>query len=183
MKNDQLTQIWQSQKRELPHDNLAQIIKKAKKQRNSQYYAIGVISMTILVLVLFTIFFVPKKWNDFAFGLVLMIASLLFRVILECVSLFRKESQLITLDSTSFQVYLKKHSRLRLKINYFVTPLCFAVYVFGLTKLFPYFKEEFSGSLYNYFLISGFGSLFVIAILIVNDVRKEINFLKQIDKE
>ncbi|WP_222931300.1 hypothetical protein, partial [Xanthovirga aplysinae] len=102
--------------------------------------------------------------------------------ILEFISLYRKESQLISLDNMSFQKYLKKYYKLRLKVNYIITPICFALYIFGFTRLLPYFQQEFSEGFYTYILISGFVSLFVLAIIIANSTLKESNFLKQLNR-
>lgn len=182
MKNDKLSQIWNSQKNDLPLEKPEQIIKKAKKQRNRQYIAIVVMSTTVLTLLLYTIFYGSKHWNDFTLGLVLMISSLVFRVILEFISLYRKENQLIALDGKSYQAYLQKHYRLRLKINYIITPLCFVIYVFGFIKLLPYFKHDFSEGFYTYILISGFVSLLLLLVIIVSGIIKESRFLRQLKK-
>ncbi len=179
MKNDQLTQLWNSQKNDVPHESPEQIIRKARKQRDRQYISIAVMSITVLVLILYTLYYGPHRWNNFTFGLVLMISSLVFRVILEFVSLYQKENRLISLDSRSFQEYLKKHYTLRLKINYIITPICFAMYVFGFTKLLPYFKQEFSEGFYIYILISGFASFVILSIIIVNSILKESHFLRE----
>ena len=178
MKNDQLTQLWNSQKNDVPYESPEQIIRKAKKQRNNQYISIVVMSTTVLILVLYAGYYAFHRWNNFTLGLVLMISSLMFRIVLEFISLYQKESQLISLDSTAFQAYLKKHYTLRLKINYIITPICFATYVFGFTKLLPYFKQEFSEGFYTYILISGFVSFLVLAIIIINSILKESRFLK-----
>ena len=178
MKNDQLTQLWNSQKNDVPYESPELIIRKAKKQRNNQYISIVVMSTTVLILVLYAGYYAFHRWNNITLGLVLMISSLMFRIVLEFISLYQKESQLISLDSTAFQAYLKKHYTLRLKINYIITPICFATYVFGFTKLLPYFKQEFSEGFYTYILISGFVSFLVLAIIIINSILKESRFLK-----
>ena len=181
MENDNLTRIWKSQKNDSSQGEPEYIIKKAKKQRNSQYTAIVIMSITVLILLGYTAYFASGQWNDFSFGLVLMISSLTFRVILEFITLYRKENQLIALDNKAFQAYLKKHYRLRLMINYIITPICFALYIFGFVKLLPYFKAEFSEGFYTYILISGFASLFVIALIVLNSIRKESHFLRQLN--
>ena len=180
MKNDQLTQIWDSQKKGSPLTNPGRIIKKANNLRKRQFIGVAVMSTTVLVLLAYAAYYTSNHWNDFTLGLVLMISSLTFRVILEFVSLYRKESQLISLDSTAFKDYLKRHYKRRLNINYFITPLCFAIYVYGFLKLLPYFKQAFSTGFYNYILISGFISLLVIAVIIVNGIIKENKFLKEL---
>lgn len=183
MENDKLTQLWNQNKDNSAITAPEIIIKKAKKQRYGQFIAIAVMSLTVLILLTYSIFTINNQWNNFALGLVLMISSLTFRIILEFVSLYQKENQLISLDSISFKKFLKKHYKLRLKVNYIITPICFAIYVFGFTKLLPYFKQAFSEGFYTYILISGIVSLFVLAVIIVKNILNENDFLKKINIE
>lgn len=182
MENDKLTQLWNQ------NDNSTltapeAIIKKAKKQRYGQFIAITAMSLTVLILLIYSIYSINNRWNNFALGLVLMISSLTFRIILEFVSLYQKESQLISLDNISFKKYLKRHYKLRLAVNYLITPICYIIYIIGFTKLLPYFKKEFSEGFYTYILISGIVTLLVLAIIIVKNTLMESNFLKQLKIE
>lgn len=181
MENDKLTQLWNQNKSNFTIVSPETIIKKAKKQRYGQFIAITVMVLTVLILLIYSIYNINNQWNNFTFGLVLMISSLTFRIILEFASLYQKENQLISLDNVSFKKYLKRHYKLRLTINYIITPICFTIYVFGFTKLLPYFKREFSEGFYIYILISGIISLFILAIIIANNIIKESNFLKQLN--
>ncbi|TCP22884.1 hypothetical protein EV195_11011 [Tenacibaculum skagerrakense] len=173
MENDKLTQLWNLQKNNSSDDTPENIIKLAKKQRSNQFISIGILSITVVILIAYTIYCSVYKWNNFTIGLLLMISSLVFRIMLEFVSLHKKERQLISLDNKSFQKYLEKHFQLRKKINYIITPLCFAVYTFGFTLLLPYFKQEFSKGFYTYLLISGFLSIFIIAVIVFFSIKKE----------
>ena len=117
MKNDQLSQIWKSQSNDLSLNTSQNIIKKAKKQRSGQFITITVLSITLIILIIYAIKFAMGNWNNFALGLMLMISSLAFRLLLEFITIYRKESQLIVLDNQSFQKYLKKYYKIRLKVN------------------------------------------------------------------
>lgn len=183
MKNDKLSQIWNSQTYDSTIESPDQIIKKAKKQRNSQYISIAIMSITVIILLIYAFYYVGNNWNRFTLGMVLMISSLSFRIILELVSLYRKENRLVTLDNRSFKKYLKKHYKLRLKVNYMITPICFAIYVYGFTMLLPYFNQMFSESFYTYILISGIISLFIIAVFIIKSILKEHNFLNLLNRK
>lgn len=181
MENDKLTQLWNQNKDNHTIVAPETIIKKAKKQRYGQFLTIAIMSLTVIILLIYSINYINNQWNNFALGLVLMIFSLTFRIILEFVSLYQKENQLILLDNVSFKKYLKKHYKLRLTVNYIITPICFTLYIFGFTKLLPYFKNEFSEGFYTYILISGIISLLVLAIIIVKSILKESVFLKQLN--
>ncbi|MEQ5790719.1 hypothetical protein J4E06_06630 [Muricauda sp. NFXS6] len=182
MKNDDLSQIWKSQNSDLTLDKPDNIIKKARKQRNGQFATIAVLSITIIILMAFAIKYASSDWNNFTLGLLLMISSLGFRVIIEFVSIYRKESQLIALDNRTYQEYLKKYYGIRLKANYIITPICFGVYILGFTMLLPYFKSGFTEGFYNYILISGIVSLAVIALIVIKSVLREHLFLKQLNR-
>jgi heme exporter protein D/uncharacterized protein YeeX (DUF496 family) len=183
MKNDHLSQIWNSQDYESFIESPDHIIEKAKKQRNRQFISIAVMSVTVLILLIYAAYYVGNNWNSFTLGMVLMISSLSFRIILEFVSLYRKENQLISLDNRSFKKYLKKHYKVRLKINYIITPLCFGIYVFGFTMLLPYFKQLFSKGFYTYIIVSGIVSLLAIAVIIIKTILKEHRFLNQLNRK
>ncbi|MEL7006278.1 MAG: hypothetical protein AAFN93_26655, partial [Bacteroidota bacterium] len=75
------------------------------------------------------------------------------------------------------------HYQSRLRINYIITPICFAIYVFGFTMLLPFFKNEFSGGFYTYILISGFVSFFVLIIIIAYGILKEHRMLRKLRGE
>ena len=103
MENDKLTQLWNSQQENSNNNNPENIIKLAKKQRNNQFISIGILSVTVVILIAYTIYCSVYKWNNFTFGLLLMISSLVFRIMLEFVSLHKKEQQLISLDTHLFK--------------------------------------------------------------------------------
>lgn len=180
MENDNLDKLWEVQADNSSNITPQNIIAKAKKQRNGQYINITVMSLTVIVLITYAFYYAFHQWNTFNLGLVLMIGSLIFRVVLEFFSLYRKEKQLISMPQKSYYIYLKKYYKTRLLVNYIVTPICIAVYIFGFYLLLPYFKQKFSSAFYNYILISGIFSLTVVIIIIVKYVIKEQQFLKQL---
>ncbi len=182
MEKDKLTQLWNSQEDQSDLSNANVIINTANKQRNGQFISIGIMSVTVLILVIYAAYYLRWDWNSFAIGLVLMISSLSFRIFLEFLSLYRKENQLVSLDHKAFQKYLKKHYKRRLRINYIITPLCFGLYLYGFIMLLPYFKREFSDSFYTYIVVSGIVSLVVIGMFILNTIRKELNYLKLLNQ-
>ncbi len=179
MENDNLNTLWEAQATSLsvgPKD----IIAKAKKQRSGQYISITVMSVTVLILIVYAFYFAFNQWNTFNLGLVLLITSLIFRIVLEFYSLYRKESQLVSMDHKSYHAYLKKYYKTRLIINYVITPLCIVVYLFGFYLLLPHFKAYFSKGFYTYILISGIISNSVVLFIIVKSTIKENRFLKHL---
>lgn len=182
MGNDSLNKLWEMQANESSKFNPKDIITKAKKQRNGQYISISIMSLTVVVLIIYALYYAFNKWNTFNLGLILMISSLTFRIVLEFYSLYCKEKQLISMAQKPYYAYLKKYYKTRLMINYVITPVCIAVYIFGFYLLLPYFKEYFSKTFYNYILISGAISIIIVISIIINSTIKEQRFLKQLHK-
>ena len=97
---------------------------------------------------------------------------------LEYYSLYRKEKQLISMAQKTYHSYLKKYYKIRLIINYIITPICITVYIVGFYLLLPYFKEYFSKAFYTYIQISGIISLLAAIAIIIYSTIKEQRFLK-----
>ena len=182
MENDHLNKLWEIQDHDISNYTPKDIITKAKKQRNGQYISITVMSLTVVILIIYAFYVAFNEWNSFNLGLILMISSLTLRIILEFYSVYRKESQLISMAQKPYHAYLKRYYKTRLMINYVITPVCIAVYLFGFYLLLPYFKEYFSEAFYTYILISGVISLLVVIAIIIYSIIKEQRFLKQLNK-
>ena len=183
MKNDILNQLWNSGKNPSALVQPEALIKKAKSQRQLQYIGITVLSVTVLILIIYAVLFFPKHFNNFSLGLLLMIIPLVFRIALEIGSIYKKQSKITEMDSKAYHNYLKRYYNFRKVVNYAITPVCFGIYVYGLTLLFPYFKSEFSNGFYTYLVVSGIISLLVIAFIIVRGILKENRFYKEVLKK
>ncbi len=180
MNNDNLTDLWKAQATESLALNPNNIITVAKKQRTKQYIGISIMLSTVLILIFFTFRYAIHQWNTFNLGLILMISSLIIRILLEFYSLYRKEKKLVSMTQDSYHTYLKKHYKIRQIINYIITPICVAVYIFGFSLLLPYFKKGLSNGFYIYILFSGIISLSIVIAIIVKNTIKEQRFLKQL---
>ncbi|WP_040281073.1 hypothetical protein [Psychroserpens damuponensis] len=182
MENDNLNKLWEIQADDRLSFNPKDIITKAKKQRNNQHISITVMSLTVAILIIYAFYYAFNQWNTFNLGLILMIVSLTLRIILEFYSLYRKEKKLISMTQKSYHAYLKKYYKVRQLINYIITPICIAVYIFGFCLLLPYFKDYFSKGFYTYILISGFLSIIVVIGIIIKSTIKEQQLLNQLDR-
>ncbi|WP_445747426.1 hypothetical protein [Polaribacter sp.] len=183
MENDTLQKLWKTQHHNLAKDDPSAIILRAKKQRNGQYFSILIMSITVSILVVYAFIYGFKNWNTFNLGLTLMIGSLTFRIMLEFYSLFRKEIHLISMDHNAYHQYLKKYFKIRLLINYIITPICLLTYSIGFVLLLPYFKSYFSTAFYTYLLVSGFLSIIGVIIIVAKSIIKEMVFLKQLNEK
>ena len=178
MNKDLLNQLWSKQPESRNTLSAQDIITKADRQRKGQYLSTAIMSITVLIVTGYAIYFATGWWNNFTIGLLLMIGSLLSRIVLELISIIKKERKLVALSHHQFKKYLHKHYKKRLVVNYIISPICFAVYTFGFYLLLPYFKEEFSDGFYDYLIVSGVLSLVFVCIIIVWSIIKEHQFLK-----
>lgn len=178
MEKDKLTQLWSGQQSTITDIDAQQLILKSNKQRNKQLIGIVVMVVTLVILAIYAVLFLPQQWNTFSLGLLLMIGSLTFRIALEFYYRWIKETRLVTMDYKAFQDYLTSYYKSRRWINYVITPICFGLYCYGLILLFPYFKREFSDGFYTYLIYSGALSLLIIAVIIIYGIIKEHRFMK-----
>ncbi|WP_194851550.1 hypothetical protein [Nonlabens antarcticus] len=180
MENKFLDAIWQEQSAAIPPFGSQEIIKKAIAQRLNQKIGMAVMCITVGILILYAIWQFPDEINMFIVGIFIMIASLTIRIAIEYYSKLRKISGLLKMDGKQYLAYLKSYYRWRKRIHFVITPVCFSGYLYGLWELFPYFKAEFSDGFYTYLIISASVSLTVIAVIIINQIRKELVFEKSL---
>ncbi len=178
MENKTLHQIWDQQAATTTALEPQEIIKKAAVQQNKQKIGIAVMGITTAILIAYAIWQFPQEINMFIVGLCIMIASLFVRIVIEIKSNWRKAKEIVQLDGKHYLSYLKAFYTKRKRIHFVVTPLCFGAYIFGLWQLFPYFKAEFSSGFYTYLIVSATLSLLVVGMIIINQVKKELRFLK-----
>ncbi|MGJ8683898.1 MAG: hypothetical protein ACSHWW_04705 [Nonlabens sp.] len=180
MENDILNKLWNENSNSEDIQKPDTVIAKANEQRNKQKTGIIVMGITVVILLVYAAFYLPSSFNNFSLGLVLMIASLSFRVIVEIYSRLKKTEKLTSMDTKSYSLYLEKYYQWRMKINYILTPICFTLYCYGLYILYPFFKREFSNGFYIYLIVSGIVSLIIIGLIIINQIHKETRFLKSL---
>jgi hypothetical protein len=180
MENNILDTIWDQQNVSVPVFQSKDLIRKAITQRRNQKIGMVVMCTTVVLLIMYAIWQFPEEINRFIVGLFIMIASLLIRIAIEYYSKLRKVSGMIHMDARQYIKYLKSYYNWRKRIHYIITPLCFSGYLLGLWQLFPYFKAAFSDGFYKYLVISGTVSLFIIAIIIIHQVRKEMRFIEEL---
>lgn len=182
-----LEQAWQKQpgsgKLRPEPDQLWQLAEKQTIQiRNKHRWTIGILSLTVAIVAWYFMLYARFSINRFSAGLLLMITSLLIRILIEYIS-FRKLQQIDI--RSDFKTYIGKltdfYSKRRV-IHLLITPLIYVVYIIGFILLLPVFQEQFSEAFYIYVLVSGFGSLAVLAIFIFRSNRKELQLLSRLKR-
>jgi phosphatidylserine synthase len=182
-----LEQAWQRQPapgntRPQPDQVLQLADQQTKQIRNKHRWTIGILSLTVAIVAWYFILYAKFSMNRFSIGLLLMIASLLIRIFIEYIS-FRKLQQIDI--RSDFKTYIGKvtnfYSKRRV-IHLLITPLIYAIYIIGFVLLLPVFQEQFSEAFYIYVLVSGFGSLAILAVVIFRSNRKELELLKRLKR-
>lgn len=181
MKSDILNKLWENQQNSNELSNVETIIAKASVQRKKQNIGITIMAITLTILCVYAVYYLPSNWSNFSLGLVMMIGSLAFRIVLEFIFKFRKGKQLVNSDNISFKAYLINYYKIRQIVHYAITPICYGIYIYGFTLLLPYFKEAFSKEFYLYIIISGLLSFVVIGAVIVKNVIQELKEIKELN--
>jgi hypothetical protein len=182
MNFEDISRNWQNQK--IQHQNPTdadQLIQRAGAQtrqlQRKKWWTIGIISLTTILLVIFFISVgAYKNWSE-SFGLSLMIAVLLFRIIIELLSKAKLQGLDKTLDFQTYGYQLQEYYNSRKWIHFVLTPIIYLAYFGGFINMLPVFKAQLSEGFYLYILISG-GVVFIgLALFIGFHILKELKAL------
>lgn len=187
---EELQKTWNQQKDSNTKPAAADIIKKAeentKKIRRNHFWTRAILTVTSAILIFYYIWIGANKNTLFSLGLSIMITMLIFRIILEWISIEKLKSlktdvSLIEYSKLAYQFY-----QWRKKIHYILTPVIYLIYVAGFTLLLPVFKENLSKGFYLYIVLSGYGFLLFFGFFMIKMIKKEmqlVSFLKNISYE
>ena len=142
----ELQNIWENSKKSLEShstnfDGLYKKIKRKEKENFSSYYGtIIILSITLLVISLFFYYLAPVEKLLSRIGAGLMIFGLLFRIIIEIISIY-KAKRINNLDSTvtTAENTIKFH-QFRKLIHLIVTPIIIGLYTIGFYIITPEFS-------------------------------------------
>lgn len=184
---DDLENLWNKQASSRVKTTTSDLIRKAesnmKRVKIGQFLTIGILSTLTSVLIGYFVWAGVHRLNGLSIGLGLMIGVILVRIILEWVSVnklkrIKPDSSMIEFSDRIARFYVWRR-----KIHLIFIPTIYITYTAGFTLLLPSFKANLSPGMYLYVLISGFGSLIVLALFIARKVTKEaqiLNLLKSI---
>lgn len=167
----------------LPENGAAEIIKKGKAINRGQIIAQLVLAITSIVLIGFFFYISAYKNSTVSFGLLLMIGSLLFRILVEFAFTFRTRKFHPGESFKDFNGKLQGYYKSRLYINYLVTPVLFVSYIIGFIVLLPSFRENLSLGFYHYVFYSSWVIFAFLAVLIFVQVRKELRLIRELKRD
>ena len=181
---EQLKNNWREQPVQSPSESDFSALKSgiknvAKKQRITNV----VLLTTIGVLVAFFFYIGAIEGNDVALAIGTMIAVLVIRVLVEFFSINSLRNITTTASIQSFKKSLQKYYRNRIWIHLVLTPILLAVYSYAFWTLLPDFKVSLSEGFYTYIVYSSIVLLIAFTFFIGNEVRKELNVLKELKRD
>ncbi len=176
---EDLKSQWGNQNQsEPPVDGAKQILKQIASVRNKQRITNGVLAVTGSILIAFFFYVTAYKFQSVMIGLLLMIGALVFRIGLEYSSIRALNTMNVSASVESFKNEIMSYYKRRKKVHFILTPIIILVYCIGFVMLLPAFKESLSAGFYNYIIISGIITLFVLCLFMAREIKKELLVLK-----
>ena len=176
----ELKKEWMT--RELPQSEQSHktIIEKMRKLKTQQTIGQVVLSVTAIILIGF--FFYVSAYTDSraTLGLLLMIGSLLLRIIVEIYYKLNSKKFDFSQSAKKLHQKLAGYHKIRLIVNYVMSPILFVTYILGFVVLLPSFKANLSAGFYTYILWSS-GFIFSLLVVFIGyHIRKESRELRDI---
>lgn len=180
---EDLKSQWENQPNpETPNDGYKDIIKKVNFIKNKQLITNIVLGLTTLVLTSFFFYIKAYKNGIVSFSLLLMIAALLTRILIENLSTKRLKNINVTLETVAFKQKMIDYYKKRIKTHYVITPIIVVLYIVGFVMLLPFFKQELSNGFYTYIKVSAVVIFVVLTVFIRKQILKEIKILQELSQ-
>ncbi len=184
---NELQNKWESNKNKIhiPNNFDTLFSKIKKKERENYFFYYGTITILLTTLIVISLFFyyvAPVKETLSRIGAGLMIAGLLFRIVIEIISIYRAK-QINHLDNTlKTTENTIKFLQFRKIIHKIIAPIIIVLYTVGFYMITP----EFSLYIRFWYLVLIDISYVIIAIILFiiirNSVKKEMQKLNDIIK-
>ncbi len=180
-----LENAWQQQgagAKPSPERMLQLAEQKTKQVKAKHLITIALLSITVLLIIWYFATYAAVTFNQFSIGLLLMIGSLLIRIVIEVISYSKLRKMDMRVDFKTYAAHLTRFYKKRRVLHFILTPLLYAAYVTGFVLLLQVFQEQFTKGFYYYLLVSGFGSLLVLAWVILQSNRRELKMLAHLQQ-
>lgn len=178
---DKIKEWWDQQPTTKTTVRAGDIIQKTeshlKKIRRNHIGTVAILAVVVVVATAYFIWVSLSHWSWFATGLTLMIGTMVWRIILELISM-KRFSEIKPNDSflefsqkiTAFYIWRKK-------VHLVQTPIIYLSYTAGFLMLLPTFKATMSTTLFWFCTLSGSIFLIVFGRFMIHLIRKEIKIL------
>jgi hypothetical protein len=178
---EQIQELWgkqQNHKAGAPNEIIRKAEQGTKEIRKKHKGTITVLSVTVLVLLLYSIAFSSGMVNNALTGLALMVTSILVRIAAEAISYRRFAAIDIKKSLQQYTQQTVLFYKFRKKILLLLTPLALLLYTAGFLLLLPGAKQHVSPGFYVYIIVSGILFAIFICWLIAKQTKKEIQLLQ-----
>lgn len=178
-----IKQEWDSRKLPGPDKSYKSIIERTRKIKRKQTITQVVLSVTAIILISF-FFYISAYTNSRAtLGLLLMIGSLLLRIVIEIY--YKLDNKKIDFSQSAKIMHRKlvRYHKIRLVVNYMLSPILFAIYIIGFVVLLPVFKANLPEGFYTYILWSSFIIFIFLALFISYHIKKELRELQDLKND
>ncbi|QKX06671.1 hypothetical protein HN014_17700 [Aquimarina sp. TRL1] len=183
---EELQNSWESSKKEITSsddslNNLYASIKKKEKENFFFYYGtISILTITLIVISLFFYYVAPVKELLSKIGASLMIIGLLFRILVEVISIY-KAKQINSLDKTLQQTENSiVFHQFRKTIHQVVAPVIIVLYTLGFYMITPEFSRYISFWNLVFIDVSYVIMGSILFVLIRRGVKKEMKIIEEI---
>ncbi|MFC5045546.1 hypothetical protein ACFSTE_18515 [Aquimarina hainanensis] len=183
---EELQNSWESSKKEITSsddslNNLYASIKKKEKENFFFYYGtISILTITLIVISLFFYYVAPVKELLSKIGASLMIIGLLFRILVEVISIY-KAKQINSLDKTLQQTENSiVFHQFRKTIHQVVAPVIIVLYTLGFYMITPEFSRYISFWNLVFIDVSYIIMGSILFVLIRRGVKKEMKIIEEI---
>ncbi|WP_027127271.1 hypothetical protein [Gelidibacter mesophilus] len=157
---------------------------KSKERENFFFYygTIFILSITLIGIILFFIYVAPVKEIISKIGALLMIMGLVFRIVIETISI-TKAKQIKKLDNTLNNLEnLRKFHQFRKVAHNIISPIILITYTIGFFIIVPEFSKYIDHLPLTLFCIAYFVAGIIIFYVIRKSVKKEMKKINKILK-
>ncbi|GAB5473235.1 MAG: hypothetical protein Mars2KO_13340 [Maribacter sp.] len=170
---------WKNQEEvQVPENGAERIMTTLTDIKRKQRLTNGILLTTAVVLICFFFYVSAFKFQTVLIGLLLMIGSLFFRIVLELLSLKKLRSMDPLNRAVEYKRQMIRYYDRRRIIHLVITPLIILTYCVGFWLLLPAFKSSLSAGFYQYIVWSSVVVLLILGFFIGRQIQEELKVLR-----
>ncbi|MFS4446161.1 hypothetical protein [Maribacter sp. 2307UL18-2] len=170
---------WKNQEEvQVPENGAERIMTTLTDIKRKQRLTNGILLTTAVVLICFFFYVSAFKFQTVLIGLLLMIGSLFFRIVLELLSLKKLRSMDPLNRAVEYKRQMIRYYHRRRIIHLVITPLIILTYCVGFWLLLPAFKSSLSAGFYQYIVWSSVVVLLILGFFIGRQIQEELKVLR-----
>ncbi len=170
---------WKNQEEvQVPENGAERIMTTLTDIKRKQRLTNGILLTTAVVLICFFFYVSAFKFQTVLIGLLLMIGSLFFRIVLELLSLKKLRSMDPLNRAVEYKRQMIRYYDRRRIIHLVITPLIILTYCVGFWLLLPAFNSSLSAGFYQYIVWSSVVVLLILGFFIGRQIQEELKVLR-----